>query len=62
MSKENSRTISVAEAGSLLGISRGLSYTEARKGSLAGVEVLRIGRRMVLSREKFEAMLGGHPG
>jgi hypothetical protein len=39
-------TTDVETAAGLLGISRGLAYTEAAKGSLAGVPVLRIGHRL----------------
>ncbi len=39
-------TIDVETAAGLLGISRGLAYTEAAKGSLAGVPVLRVGHRL----------------
>jgi hypothetical protein len=39
-------TCDVEQAASLLGISRGLAYAQAREGSLAGVPVLRIGSRL----------------
>ena len=39
-------TCDVETAAALLGISRGLAYTEARQGSLGGAPVLRIGNRL----------------
>ena len=39
-------TTDVETAAGLLGISRGLAYQEAKKGSLAGVPVLRVGHRL----------------
>lgn len=39
-------TIDVETAAGLLGVSRGLAYSEARSGSLAGVPVLRVGHRL----------------
>ena len=51
------RTVSVSEAGAMLGIGRGLAYQLARTGRLPGV--LRLGRRLVVSRDALEAALGG---
>ena len=48
-------TISVEEAGRLLGISRGAAYEAARRGELP---VLRFGRRLVIPRAQLMAMLG----
>lgn len=39
-------TCDVETAAGLLGISRTLAYQEGRKGSLAGVPVLRVGSRL----------------
>lgn len=39
-------TCDVEQAAQLLGISRGLAYSEARQGSLAGCPVLRVGHRL----------------
>jgi len=52
-------TLSVPEAAELLGVSRGVAYEAARSGELPTV---RLGRRLVVPRAKFEAMLGlnGH--
>lgn len=52
------RTVSIGEAARILGIGRDLAYTEARKGSLAGATVLRIGNRMVIPRAELERVLG----
>jgi excisionase family DNA binding protein len=51
-------TLSVAEAGELLGISRGLAYELVRKGKLPS---LRLGRRLVVPRAALQAMLN-EPG
>lgn len=48
--------ISVEEAGRLLGISRGLSYSLARSGELPGC--LRLGSRFVVARATLERALG----
>jgi excisionase family DNA binding protein len=47
-------TMSVEEAGELLGISRGLAYELVRKGVLPS---LRLGRRLVVPRAALESML-----
>jgi hypothetical protein len=50
-------TCDVETAAELCGISRGLAYAEARKGSLAGVPVLRIGHRLrVVTKPLLEAL------
>jgi excisionase family DNA binding protein len=48
-------TITVEQAGKLLGISRALAYEMARTGKLP---VLRFGRRMVVPMKGLENMLG----
>ncbi len=48
-------TLTVEEAGRLLGISRGLAYEMARTGRLP---VLRLGARYVVPRAQLMAMLG----
>lgn len=48
-------TITVEEAASRLGIGRRLAYTLAADGSLPGV--LRLGRRLVVSKAALEASL-----
>jgi excisionase family DNA binding protein len=52
------RTISVEEAAKMLGVGRSTAYEAARSGSLAGVPVIKVGRRQLLSRDRFEAVLG----
>ena len=54
---EAPRTISVGEAGAMLGIGRGLAYELAKRGELPGV--LRLGHRYVVSRERIERVLAG---
>lgn len=48
-------TITVEQAGELLGISRALAYEMARTGKLP---VLRFGRRLVVPKKAIENMLG----
>ena len=47
-------TVTVEEAGVLLGIGRGLAYEMAKTGRLP---VLRFGKRMVIPRQLLETML-----
>jgi excisionase family DNA binding protein len=47
-------TLTVEEAGGLLGISRSLAYEMARTGALP---ILRFGKRIVIPRKAVEAML-----
>lgn len=54
-------TTDVETAAGLLGISRGLAYTEAAKGSLAGVPVLRVGHRLRVVTGPLLAALGLNP-
>ena len=49
-------TISIPEAAVVLGISRGLAYDLARR-DLLPVPVIRLGRRMVLSRKAVKELL-----
>ena len=51
-----SLTLSVDEAALQLGIGRSLAYDLARRGELPGV--LRLGRRLVVSRAILEQALG----
>jgi len=53
---EGRLTITVPEAGRLLGISRGQAYEMARTG---GIPVVRLGKRIVVPRKKLLAMLEG---
>ncbi len=51
-------TLTIAEAGKALGISRGLAYQLAREGKLPGA--IRLGaKRLIVSRVQFEAWLNG---
>jgi len=47
-------TLTVEEAGALLGISRSLAYEMARTGALP---ILRFGRRIVIPKQAVETML-----
>ncbi|MDQ3694142.1 MAG: helix-turn-helix domain-containing protein [Chloroflexota bacterium] len=59
---EQKRTVSVEEAAKVLGIGRGLAYQEARlTGQLIGVPVLRVGRRLLISRAALDRALAGNP-
>jgi excisionase family DNA binding protein len=51
-----SLTITIKEAARVLGISRGLAYQLARQDALP-VPVIKLGRRMVLSRKAVETLL-----
>ncbi len=59
--QSNSRkTLTVEEAARELGIGRGLAYEAARTtGNIAGVPVLRVGRRMLIGRAALERVLVG---
>lgn len=56
---EQSGTLTIEEAGKVLGISRWLAYEQARSGNLGGVPVLKIGRRLVVPRLALERVLSG---
>jgi excisionase family DNA binding protein len=49
-------TVSVEEAGQILGISRGAAYRAARTGELP---TLRFGRRLIVPTARLLEMLGG---
>ncbi len=49
-------TLTVPEAGRLLGLSRGGAYELARRGELPGV--IRLGKRLVVSKAALERLLG----
>ena len=51
-------TISIPEVATALGISRGLAYDLARRDALP-VPVIKLGKRMVLSRKAVEELLSG---
>ena len=51
-------TMTIDEAGVLLGIGRSLAYQLAHQGKLP---VIRLGKRFLVSRKAFEAMLDVKP-
>jgi excisionase family DNA binding protein len=51
--------MTIPEVAKALGISRGLAYDLARRDKLP-VRVIKLGRRMVLSRRAVEALLSGN--
>ena len=55
MSDQDRRTISVEEAGQLLGLSRASSYQAAATGELP---TIRIGRRLLVSKAAIRKLLG----
>lgn len=57
---EERLTLTVEEAAELAGISRSLAYSLAREGSLPGV--IRLGRRLLVSRVTFHHFLNGNGG
>jgi len=63
---EGRATITIEEAASLLGISRGVAYEEARRYELTngqeGIPVVRLGRRMLVPVPKIKALLGAAAG
>ena len=52
-------TLTIPEAAELLGVSRGVAYEAARTGELPGV--IRLGRRLLVSRVRLMALLGEQP-
>ncbi len=55
----NPATFTIPEAAKLLGVGRALAYEiVARDGELAGVPVIRVGRRLVIPQARFLAVLG----
>jgi excisionase family DNA binding protein len=51
-------TLNIEDVARLLGINRSTAYDLARRDALP-VPVIRLGRRMVVSRRAVEALLGG---
>lgn len=59
----SSRTVSIQEFCHLAGISKSLGYKLAAEGEIAGIPVIKLGDRLLLSKEKAEAVLAGEqPG
>jgi len=54
-------TLSIEEAAKRLGIGRGSAYAAARADTLP-VPVIRVGRRMVVSRAAIERLVAGETG
>lgn len=60
MATAERRTLNVPEWARWLGISPSQAYEEARlTGAIAGVRVIRVGHRVVVSRELAERVLAG---
>ncbi len=53
------RTMTIEEVAAELGISRGTAYEEARSGNIAGIPVLRIGRRLIVPKSAVDRVLEG---
>jgi len=54
-----SATVTVSEAAQLLGIGRNLAYeVAAREGEIAGVPVIRVGRRLLIPLARLLEVLG----
>jgi hypothetical protein len=54
-----SATLTIPEAAKLLGVGRNLAYEiAAREGELAGVPVIRVGRRLVVPHARLLSVLG----
>ncbi len=56
MPEESKRTIGIEDFARLIGISKNSAYTAANAGTLP-VPVIRIGRRMLISRAAVEELL-----
>ena len=54
---EQKATVTVEEAGRILGISRGLAYGLVRQNKLP---VIRLGRRFLIPRKGLDDLLSGH--
>jgi excisionase family DNA binding protein len=52
------RTVSIEDAGRILGISRGSAYTAAAKGD---IPTIRIGKRLLVPRAALERLLAEEP-
>jgi excisionase family DNA binding protein len=60
MSTKKRLTLTVQEAADLLGISTTLAYKLVNEeGELAGVKVIQLGKRFVISRAALEGVLNG---
>ena len=52
------RTVSIEDAGRILGISRGSAYTAAAKGD---IPTIRIGKRLLVPRAALDRLLAEEP-
>jgi excisionase family DNA binding protein len=50
------RTVSVEEAGRILGISRGAAYAHANDGT---IPIIRVGKRLLVPKAALERLLNG---
>ena len=58
-----SGTLTISQAAVLLGVGRNLAYeVAARDGELAGVPVIRVGRRLLIPHARLLAVLGLEAG
>jgi hypothetical protein len=56
---EQPLTLSVEEAAQMIGVSRGVAYSDVKAtGKIAGIPVIRCGRRILIPRPRLEQMLG----
>ena len=61
--RHRSATLTIPEAAELLGISRNLGYEiAARDGELAGIPVIRVGRRLLIPQARLLGVLGLEDG
>lgn len=51
-------TLTIEEAGKLLGVSRGLAYQAAREGQ---IPTIRLGRRLLVPRARLLELVGAPP-
>lgn len=54
-------TLTITEAGHLIGLGRTGAYAAAAEGSIAGVSVIRVRRRMVVPLRPLASVLGMTP-
>ena len=54
-------TLTISQAAILLGVARNTAFEAARSGELAGVPVIRVGRRLLIAAAPFREALGLDP-
>jgi excisionase family DNA binding protein len=57
-----SATLTIPEVAELLGVSRNTAYEQARSGQIAGVNVIRVGSRLLVPRKPLLELLGEDEG